>query len=86
MRESTIEKQVTAYAKANGWLCFKWTSPSNRGVPDRVFFRKGKILLVEFKATGKSPTPLQALIHERLSKQGFPVHVIDDATDIELFD
>jgi len=76
--ESVVEKKVTDYAKARGWLSYKWVSPSNRGVPDRMYFRGGELVLIEFKAPGKKPTPYQEAIHRRLEKVGFTVQIIDD--------
>tara|TARA_R100001198_G_scaffold92882_2_gene72774 strand:+ start:6766 stop:7029 length:264 start_codon:yes stop_codon:yes gene_type:complete len=78
MRESTIEKKVTDYAKLKGWLSYKWVSTSNRGVPDRIYFKDGICVIVEFKATGKKPTRYQLAIHERLKSVGIHVFVIDD--------
>lgn len=77
MLEATIEKRVCANAKANGWLTYKWTSPSNRGVPDRIFIKAGRVVFVEFKAPGKKPTPLQKHIHKKLENEGMEVHVVD---------
>jgi len=77
-REATIEKKVCAAAKADGWLTYKWVSPSNRGVPDRIFIKDGRVVFVEFKAFGKKPTPLQSHIHKKLTDQGMEVHVIDN--------
>lgn len=78
MRESHIEKKVTEHAKANGWLSFKWVSPAQRGVPDRLYFKSGKVVIVEFKAPKKKATPFQEAIHRKLLAVGFIVHVIDD--------
>lgn len=77
MRESTIEKQITLYAKQQGWISYKWSSPNSRGVPDRLYFKAGIVLLVEFKAPGKKPTKLQTNIHQKLRANNFIVHVID---------
>jgi len=78
LRESVVEKKVTDYAKSQGWLSFKWVSPSQRGVPDRLYFRKGSLVIVEFKAPGKKATPYQQSIHKRLLAAGWTVHIIDD--------
>ena len=78
MRESYIETKVTQAAKANGWLAYKWVSPSQRGVPDRLYFKKGNLVIVEFKAPGKKPTPYQQAIHRRLAAAGWEVHIIDN--------
>lgn len=77
MRESQIEKKVTEYAKSQGWLSFKWSSPSQRGVPDRMFFKDFKIKMIEFKTKGKKPTRLQEKVHSNLYEQGFFVDVVD---------
>ena len=78
MRESAIEKAVTAHAKRNGWISYKWVSPSQRGVPDRLFFKGGEVKMVEFKAPGKAPTVYQQAIHRRLLDAGFVVSVVDN--------
>ena len=78
MRESTIERAVNKYARSLGWLAYKVTSPSNRGVPDSIYFKAGITLLIEFKAPGKQPRPLQLAHIEKLKSQLIPVYVIDD--------
>lgn len=78
MRESEIETKVTCYAKNRGWLTFKFTSPANRSVPDRIFIRSGTLLFIEFKAPGKKPTKLQFNMIMKLRSQGMKVVVIDD--------
>lgn len=79
MLEAPIEKAVCSYAKDKGWLPYKFSSPNKRSVPDRIFInRNGFILFIEFKATGKQPTPAQNREFIRLTKQGCEVLVIDD--------
>ena len=87
MRESYIELKVTQFAQKMGWTSFKWSSPGGRGVPDRLYFKKGDIRIVEFKAPGKKPSKRQKLIHGQLLKQKFDVHVIDGIEQgIKLFE
>lgn len=78
MRESEIEKKVVDYAKAKGWLVYKFVSPSQRGAPDRVFIGGGEIFFVEFKAPGKKPTKLQNKVFSKIRDELFEVYVIDD--------
>ncbi len=86
-RESDIEKKVTQYAKREKWLSYKWVSPSQRGVPDRLYFKGGKVKIVEFKAPGKVPTKGQAIIHKTLKRSGFNVDVIDNVEKgVKLFE
>ena len=78
MRERDIEKAVCRWAEKNGWLAFKWVSPQNRGVPDRLFIKDGRVVAIEFKAPGKKPTPSQELVHDILQDAGLEVYVIDN--------
>jgi len=77
MLESTIEKHVTKYAKNLGWLSYKFSSPSNAGVPDRIYFREGRTLLIEFKQKGKQPRALQQFHINKLKEELIPVYVVD---------
>ena len=79
IRERDVEKKATDWAKKNGWLTYKFVSPSNRGVPDRVFIKDGHVVFIEFKAPGKKPTPLQAQTIRKLKDAECEVHVFDDA-------
>lgn len=78
-RERSVEASVCAVAQKLGWLCFKFTSPGNAGVPDRLFLRAGRAVFVEFKAPGKKPRPEQRLQMEKLQAAGFLCYVIDSA-------
>jgi hypothetical protein len=74
--EATIEKTVCNYAKQHGWLTFKWASMYQKGLPDRLFFRGGQLVLIEFKQVLGKLTPMQHFIHQQLETQGFAVNVI----------
>ena len=58
--ESQLEGKLAKYAKSKGCLTYKFSSPANRGVPDRIFIGPtGRVLFMELKAPGKEPTKLQ---------------------------
>jgi Holliday junction resolvase len=78
MKESTIEKKVSEYAKSKGWLSYKFVSPSNRGVPDRIYIKGGECIFIEFKASKKKPTKLQDKIIERIRNEDILVYIIDN--------
>ncbi len=78
LSEKQIEKNVTEYAKAIGCLSYKFTSPAQRSVPDRLFIHHGGMLLVEFKSPGKTATKAQAHCHAKLLEHGFKVFIVDD--------
>ena len=86
MRESTLEKQLVSEVKKIGGLAPKWTSPGNRGVPDRlIIFPDGVIIFVEMKAPGKPLAPLQEKWKKELLKRGHQHYTIDSVESIVRF-
>ena len=79
MRESAIEKAVTAHAKKLGWMSIKMAMPGHRGIPDRMYLRRRVAVFVEFKAPGKKPTALQMKWLHELRAEGFAVTWVDNA-------
>lgn len=81
LRESNIERFVCRVAKEAGWLTYKFVSPSNSGVPDRIFIKSGRVVFIEFKAPGKKPTKLQEKIISRIRDAGVEVYICDNVED-----
>lgn len=80
--EKDIEKRVCDFAKSLGMLVYKFTSPSRRSVPDRMFITKdGKVFFIEFKRKGQKPTDAQKVEMTKIEKQGVPVYVVDNVED-----
>lgn len=84
------EKQVEAYLREQvrkiGGKAYKFVSPGNTGVPDRlVCLPGGRAVFVELKAPGKAPRPLQ--IHQigLLRQMGFRVEVMDSIAQVDTF-
>lgn len=84
--EKSIEKFCQSEAKKHGGIAVKFSSPSNRGVPDRIaFFPNGKIGLMELKSTGKKATKLQQHWIDTLNSMGFKSAVIDSKEGVKDF-
>ena len=81
MKESAIEKKVCDYAKRKGWKVYKFTSPGNRAVPDRIFIKQGIVFMIEFKQEGKKPTKLQKKVIKEISDENIYVFVCDNVVD-----
>lgn len=86
MREKVIEEYLRDLARVQGGIAFKFVSPGNSGVPDRLILLPGKrIGFVETKATGEKATPKQKLQQSRIARLGFLVATIDNKPDINEF-
>ncbi|WP_352400123.1 VRR-NUC domain-containing protein [Anaerotignum sp.] len=85
MQEKEIEQYLVKRVKEMGGKAYKWVSPGNDGVPDRIVFFYGMTALVELKAPGKKPTPLQIAKHKELEKLGQRVFVLDSKEEVDQF-
>jgi len=80
--ESKIESTVIRYARSKGFYARKFTSPSNRSVPDDLLLNlRGEVFFIEFKRLGKMPTHAQQHEHDLITSNGGTVHVIDNIKD-----
>ena len=78
MRESALERKVVKWCSEHGVLTYKFVSPNNRGVPDRIIICNGHILFLELKQPGKKPTKLQLREMRRLQDAGCWVDASDN--------
>lgn len=86
MRETALEKKARLAVERIGGKMPKWTSPGNRGVPDRlVILPNGVTVYVEMKAPGKPLEPLQRKWRKDLLALGHRHYKIDSEADIERF-
>jgi hypothetical protein len=60
--ESQIEELLVKLVKKRGGYCYKWVSPSNRGVPDRIVFLNKQIWFVELKTPRGRLSKLQEVV------------------------
>ena len=83
MREKAIELQLARAVKNIGGMCPKLVSPGTDGMPDRLVFLPGRHFgMVEVKAPGEKPRPLQVSRHKLLQRLGFKVYILDAIEDI----
>lgn len=81
--EKVIEKRLNAEVKSLGGWSLKLLSTYVTGLPDRlVLLPGGVIFFAEIKTTGKKPTTIQELVHERIRRLGFRVEVIDSLDNL----
>lgn len=85
MVESTVEKYLKNQCKLNDYLCYKFISPSQKGVPDRILIGGGHDMFVETKAPNKRPRKLQERVFKRMREHGSLVFVIDTKEKVDSF-
>ena len=77
MRERDIEKILEENVKKLGGRAYKWISPGNSGVPDRIVVFQGRPpIFVELKTDTGRLTPLQKVQIGRLQELGQDVRVL----------
>ena len=83
--EKVFERTLSKYVDDQGGMAVKLLSQFIKGLPDRMFLlKKGQVVFVEFKSTGKKPTKIQDYIHRKLNDLGFAVIVVDSVESYEM--
>lgn len=86
MREAKIEQRLRRVLEALGCLVYKFVSPGNNGVPDRIVITpNGGVIFVELKTTEGRLRPEQKLQLRRLSEHSMKTVVIYGKTDADNF-
>ena len=57
--EAEVQSKCVAWMRGRGYWCRKFSSQSQRSVPDYLFAKPGLIFATEFKAPGKTSTDAQ---------------------------
>ena len=77
MREREIERVLVTEIRKLGGRAYKWVSPGNDGVPDRIVFLPGQApIFVELKAEGGKVSNIQAVQMHRLTALGQKVELV----------
>lgn len=86
MKESTIEARLVREVKKLGGLCYKFTSPGNPGVPDRiVILPDGRTIYVELKTEIGRLAKIQQWQIGELRKRGADVRVLKGVDQVAAF-
>ncbi len=77
MLEKDIERRMVQMVKQRGGLCYKFVSPANPGVPDRIVITPdGKVIFVELKTEIGRLANIQKWQVSELQKRGADVRVV----------
>jgi len=86
MKESTVEQKLVKGVKALGGRAYKFVSPGNNGVPDRlVILPGGRVVFVELKTERGRLSPVQSFQIGVMGRLGCEVQVLYGAEDVIRF-
>lgn len=86
MRECSIESKLVRMVRERGGLCFKFVSPGNPGVPDRIVITPaGRTVYVELKTEVGRLAAIQKWQHEELRKRGADVRTLKGLEQVKAF-
>lgn len=80
-KEFELETKCRAYARQNGFLCWKNENNGNKGIPDDSFFNPntGRFFMVEFKKdTKQKPRTEQVKWLTKIPNNGFLIGSFED--------
>ncbi len=84
MRESEIEQYLVDAVAFLGGEIRKVQWIGRNGAPDRlVMLPDGRLLWVELKAPGKTPSAVQLREHAKMARCGQHVHVVDSKDGVD---
>lgn len=87
MKEREVEKMLVDGIRKLGGRAFKWVSPGNDGVPDRIVVLPGlPAIFVELKTITGRLTSLQRVQLKRLKDLGQTVMVLYGEKEIKMYD
>lgn len=86
MLEKEIEKALRVGVASLGGVAYKWTSPGNAGMPDRIVVLPwGEVYFVELKQARGVLTKLQTAQQNKLRHVGANVVTLYGLTDVYRF-
>lgn len=86
MKERDIEAKLTRMVRERGGLCYKWVSPGNPGVPDRIVITPtGGTIFVELKTEIGRLSAWQMRQRSELEKRGAEVRVLYGLEQVTAF-
>lgn len=82
-RERRLETACTKLATKHGWVSIKLYATGQRGVPDRLYFKDGQAIFVEFKVPGGVLAPTQEYWAKVIRAQQMPYYLIITMEDFK---
>jgi len=86
LKESAIEARLVRMVRDRSGLCYKFVSPGNPGVPDRIVITPaGRTIYVELKAETGRLARIQEWQIDEMRKRGADVRVLRGLDEVKRF-
>lgn len=86
MKESRIESRLVRMVRDRGGLCYKFVSPGNPGVPDRIVITPaGRTVYVELKTEVGRLAAIQKWQQDEMRKRGADVRTLKGLDQVKAF-
>ena len=86
MRESEIEACLVRMVRERGGLCYKWVSPGNPRVPDRIVIPPDRrTIFVELKTQAGRLSAVQKWQRTQLEERGADIRVLRGMNQVKAF-
>lgn len=86
MKESQIEAKLVRMVRDRGGLCYKFVSPGNPGVPDRIVITPdGRSVYVELKTEVGRLAAIQEWQQREMKKRYLDVRVLKGLPEVKAF-
>ena len=86
MLEKDIERRMVQEVKKRGGLCYKFVSPGNPGVPDRLIITpEGRVVFVELKTETGRLSKIQGWQKSEMLKRKADVRVLKGWDAVKAF-
>lgn len=86
MKESAVEAKLVRMVRDRGGLCYKFVSPGNPGVPDRIVITPdGKTIYAELKTEVGRLAAIQKWQISEMQKRGMDVRVLKGLPEVRAF-
>lgn len=85
-REATVERSFVDRLRKSGCLVYKFVSPGNDGVPDRIVITPGsRVIFAELKTERGELSAIQKYQIRRIRDHGQDVRVLYGKDDVDRF-
>ena len=83
--EKVVEARLRDRIKAAGGVSWKFVSPNNRGVSDRVALINGRTIYIEVKRDGGKMSPLQKTFMQKVLDNGGEFALVEGMSGVDEF-